>query len=135
MSALLLDQDTWDLVVDAFGNIALADRPYAIAQDVACACRLFSGELFYDTTKGVPYFPHILAKAPPLGVVKAAYVQAAFTVSGVVAAQVFLSDFTDRVLTGQVQVTDNLGNTLIATLSPLPSGFAFGVSGFGTGAF
>ncbi len=38
---LLLDTDEWDLVLDANGDIALADEPYAISQDVASAIRTF----------------------------------------------------------------------------------------------
>jgi hypothetical protein len=37
MSSLLLDIDVWDLVLDANGDIALAQPPYSLAQDVACA--------------------------------------------------------------------------------------------------
>ena len=56
MKTLLLDQTTWDLTLDANNNIALAAEPYAFAQDAASAIRLFQGELWYDTTRGVPYF-------------------------------------------------------------------------------
>ena len=48
-ATLLLDRTTWDLCLDANGNIAMATGPYAIAQDVASAVRLW-----HDTTKGVP---------------------------------------------------------------------------------
>ena len=56
MNTLLLDASAWDLVLDANGDIALAAPPYAVAQDVASAISLFLGELWYDTTQGVPYF-------------------------------------------------------------------------------
>ena len=46
MNTLYLDPQSWDLVLDAAGNIAMAKDPYAKAQDVASACRLFSGELY-----------------------------------------------------------------------------------------
>ena len=65
MKTLLLDRTQWDLVQDANGNIALATEPYARAQDVASACRLFRGELWYDTAAGIPYFEDILGKSPP----------------------------------------------------------------------
>ena len=54
MNTLYLDPQSWDLVLDTAGNIALAKDPYAKAQDVASACRLFAGELYDDTEKGIP---------------------------------------------------------------------------------
>ena len=64
MSTLYLTPK-WDLCVDNSGNIALATEPYALAQDVASAIKLFKGELWYDAQKGVPYFEKILGKRPP----------------------------------------------------------------------
>ncbi|WP_457154101.1 hypothetical protein, partial [Mesorhizobium sp. P5_C1] len=80
------------------------------AQDAASAIRLFVGELFFDTTQGVPYFDQILGKMPPISLLKAYLNQAALTVPGVVKAQTFILSFTDRIVTGQVQVTDAAGN-------------------------
>ena len=37
MNTLYLDPQSWDLVLDAAGNIAMAKGPYAKAQDVASA--------------------------------------------------------------------------------------------------
>lgn len=115
MRTLLLDTTTWDLVVDAAGNIAAAADPYALAQDAASAIRLFAGELWYDITKGVPYWAQILGVAPPLSLLKAKFIAAALTVPGVVSAQCFISSFTDREVRGQVQITDANGNTAAAT--------------------
>lgn len=104
MKTLLLDRTAWDLVLDAAGNIALASEPYAIAQDVASAIRLFKGEAYYDTSQGVPYWEQFLGQRPPLSLVKAEVVKAALTVPGVLDARCFLASFTNRTLTGQVQV-------------------------------
>ena len=114
MKTLLLDTDTWDLVADASGNIAVADEPYALAQDAASAIRLFAGELYYDTTQGIPYFDQILGKAPPVSLMKAYFNRAALTVPGVVSAKTFIQSWTDRTVTGQVQVTDEAGNITAA---------------------
>lgn len=111
MKSLLLDRDAWDLVLDAAGNIAVCTEPYAIAQDVANACRLFAGELWYDTTKGVPYFQEILGHWPPLAVVRAHLTKAALSVPGVVSARVVILKFEDRAVTGQVQFTDANGDS------------------------
>lgn len=109
MKSLLLDRTVWDLVLDASGNIACATEPYAISQDVACACRLFAGELWYDTNQGVPYFSEILGHWPPLPLVRARLIEAAMTVPGVVSAQVVITALKDRTLTGQVQFIDTVG--------------------------
>jgi hypothetical protein len=108
-NTLLLDVDAWDLTVDAAGNIAMASAPYSLAQDVASAIKLFKGELWYDTLQGIPYFQQILGRYPSVALVKAQLVQAALTVPGVVAAVAFISEITDRTLSGQVQVTDRNG--------------------------
>jgi hypothetical protein len=62
----LLDRSTWDLVLDASGNIAVASAPYALAQDAASAIRLLAGELWYDTAQWVPYSSKSSGQAPPI---------------------------------------------------------------------
>lgn len=110
MKTLLLDRTQWDLVLDVSGNIAVASDPYSLAQDAASAIKLFQGELWYDTTQGVPYWSSILgASPPPIALMKAKFIEAARTVPGVVAAQCFVSSISDRRVTGQVQVTDRAG--------------------------
>jgi len=106
---MLLATDTWDLVLDVAGNWAVATDPYAIAQDVASAVRLFKGEQWFDTIPGVPYFDGILGVQPNLQYVKAQIEAAALTVPGVVRARCLFASFTNRVLSGQVQITDTVG--------------------------
>lgn len=123
MKTLLLDQATWDLTKDASGNIAVADRPYAIAQDVASATRVFLGEIWYDTRLGVPYFEQILGKAPPLEFIKAQLAAPGLTVPNVVDVQVFITGFVNRGLSGQLVITDDRGLTAIVgfmSLDELP---------------
>lgn len=109
MNTLLLDQVTWDLVADANGNIAMASDPYAEAQDAASAIKLFQGELYYDTTQGVPYWQSILGMAPNIALMKTKFVAAALTVPGVAAAVCFISAITRRAVSGQVQITTQAG--------------------------
>jgi hypothetical protein len=130
MKTILLDVSTWDYVVDASGNWAVADEPYALAQDVSSACRLIKGELWYDTTQGIPYLnlnggaggpnndSNVLGETPPLAVVQEYLVQAALTVPGVVSAVAVIESFnaTTRQVVGQVQFTDTNGNTGTVTL-------------------
>jgi hypothetical protein len=114
MDTLLLDLGNNDLCLDAVGNIAQARPPYAAAQDAASAIKLFQGDYWYDTTLGVPYFAQILAQRPPMALVRAKLVAAALTVPDVVSARCFFTSFTDRLLKGQVQVTDTSGRVSIA---------------------
>ena len=103
-STLLLDVAAWDLALDASGNIALATEPYSIVQDVASACRLFAGELFYDTSQGIRYFDQVLGQTQPASVLKDQLVKAALSVPGVLSATVYLSAIEGRTLSGQVQI-------------------------------
>ena len=114
MNTLLLDPDTWDLLLDADANIAMATNPYSQSQDVSSACKLFKGELWYDISQGVPYFEDILGHTPPLQLIKQSYVTAAKTVPTIVAAVCYISDIKGRALSGQVQSTDTAG-VLIAS--------------------
>lgn len=109
MNTLLLDVNTWDLVADAAGNIAMASEPYALAQDVASAVKLFAGELWYQTDKGVPYWEQILGHQPPMSLIEARCAEAAMTVPGVVSAQCIVTGFSDRQITGQLTFTDTSG--------------------------
>lgn len=109
MNTLLLDRSEWDLVVDSAGNIAVAEPPYALAQDVASAVRLFLGELYYDTTKGVPYFEDVLGKLPPPSLLTGYIERAARTVPGVVSAQCIIEAFDAREVRGQVRFIDETG--------------------------
>lgn len=108
-TTLLLDRTIWDLCADAAGNIALASEPYALAQDAASSIRLFAGELWYDTSQGIPYFERILGKLPSSEYLKSTFVTAALTVPGVVAGVAYISGFNGRTVTGQVQITDAAG--------------------------
>lgn len=111
MKTLLLDLTQWDLLTDAAGNIAAADVPYSTAQDVASAVRTFLGEVWYNTSLGVPYFQQILGKTPPLTLFQELIVQAAETVPTVVAATCTITAFDDRRVTGQVTFTTDNGQT------------------------
>ena len=108
-NTLLLDQSAWDLVIDSAGNIAMATPPYSLAQDVASAVRLFLGELWYDTPKGIPYFDDVLGELPPLTLLIGYIEKAALTVPGVVSAQVIIASFDSREIAGQIQFIDETG--------------------------
>ena len=110
-NTLLLDQSAWDLVLDVNGNIALASAPYSIAQDVASALRTFLGECWYNTELGLPYWQQILGDYPPLQFIKQQMVTQALTIHNVSSAEVNFESFTDRILSGQMQIIDTDGAT------------------------
>lgn len=120
MDTLLLDRSDWDLCINAAGNIAMASDPYSIIQDVASRCRLFLGELYYDTTQGIPYFTQILGKRPPLQLVKNQLVRAAMMVPGVLSARVFITRFEGRELSGQIQIMTRGGPLVVTFPGPPP---------------
>ncbi len=109
--SLLLDTISWDLCVDANHNIAVCSEPYADAQDAACQMRLFKGELWYDTTQGVPYWTQLLGHWPPLSLLKADLTFAALEATNVVSAAPYITSWSHRSIGGVVQVTNNQGVT------------------------
>jgi hypothetical protein len=108
-NTLLLNPSTWDLMVDGNRNIAVASPPYALAQDAASAIKYFQGDDYYNVNAGIPYWQKVLGHWPPVGLMKNYFVNAALTVPTVVQAQCFINDITDRVVSGQVQITDENG--------------------------
>jgi hypothetical protein len=112
-STLLLDQSTWDLTLNAQGDIAVANPPYSTAQDAASAIMTRLGECYFDTLIGVPWLQQILGQRPSLALLKAQLAAAAETVPDVVpgSAVVYIGSFTARGITGQVQVTSQTTQT------------------------
>jgi hypothetical protein len=103
---LLLDRTTWDLALDASGNIAVATEPYSLAQDAASAIKTFLGECYWDTTQGIDYLTLVFKGPPPsISTLKQLFVNAALTVPDVGSAQCFITQASNRQLTGQIQVT------------------------------
>jgi len=120
MRTLLLS-DAWDLEIDTFGNIAVAEDPLSLAQDAASAIRTFQGEVYYDTNQGVPYFQRVLGFSPPVSLMKSFFNQAALTVPEVVSAVTFISSIQNRVVAGQVQVRNAAGQLTAATFVQTPA--------------
>ena len=112
---LLLDQAEWDLVLNAQGNIAMASIPYSLVQDVASAIKVFIGELWYDTTQGIPYFENILGHRPSLQYVRIQIEKAALTVPTIVLAKCTITAFENRDIQGYVQITDAAGTVQTVT--------------------
>lgn len=120
MDTLALDTAAWDLSCDAYGNwrtvgdatpqTDLTGPGMRLAQDVATQCLSWRGEVYYDTTQGVPY-DTILGAAPNMTVVNDAFNREALKTAGCVQA---VANFTfsskTRGVTGVLAVTDFAGN-------------------------
>lgn len=120
-SSLLLDTETWDLTLNASNDIARADPPYAVSQDMSCQVRQWKGEFIYDSNDGVP-LASILGQSPNLGVMKSDFIAAAAQVPATSNVKAFIQAITDRRVQGQVQATVTLadGTTIVvpANISP-----------------
>lgn len=109
-TTLLLDQSIWDICLDVSNNLALTSPPYAVAQDVASAVKTFIGEVWYDTTLGLPYFQQVLGHKPPLALVALQIEEAALAVPGVTSALATLAlDADVGTIVGNVVVIDQSG--------------------------
>jgi hypothetical protein len=115
MDTLFLNPDTWDLDIDANGNIALATSAYAVAQDVASAGLLWKAEAPFDTDRGIPYDTAVLGYAPARQQLAGWYDTEAETVPDVSAASTVLQ-YAGRGVTGQIQITLTDGSTLVLDL-------------------
>lgn len=105
-STMYLDPDAWDLALDATRSIAKATGPYAAAQSVANACRLWRGEAPFNADRGVPYETEILGKQPPPRLVASWYEVESELVPGVLSATAVLEfDRVSRQMRGQIQCT------------------------------
>ncbi|MCP1229952.1 hypothetical protein [Acetobacter indonesiensis] len=117
MQTLLLDCATWDLAVDAAGNIAVASAPYAVAQNVACAVRVFLGECWYNTALGLPYLTNILGRAQSVALFRADVEQTAQSVDGVARATCVLTAISpQRRLSGVIELTLEDGSQTVVSL-------------------
>ena len=103
---LYLQPNSWDITLDSSGRIARSTQAYAIAQNVANAVRLFTGEAFFAMDEGIPHFDIELGKTrPALSVLRARMREAALNVEGVLDAQITLDDVQERKLTGEILLT------------------------------
>lgn len=105
---LTLDAD-WDLMLDSAGGLATSTGDYAVAQDVANACRLFTDDAFYNPERGIPHFLTDLGVKFSPAVARAELQAAALSVQGVSSAKAvnLSADVTGgtRTMTGDIQIT------------------------------
>ena len=109
---LFLLPDTWDLTLDTNGNIATATSTYQRAQDIASKCRVFTKDLYYQQSSGIPYSESILGRNTyPIGLYQSELYKNGMSVDGVVSVNIKLNQLSDRKLTGMIEFTDIEGNS------------------------
>lgn len=112
MNTLFLMPNTWDLALDRAGNIAISRDLYAIAQDVASACRVFTQDLYFDQEAGIPYLEEILGhNRYSLALYRTQLEDQAKTVPEVETAQAILSTMSGRIVTGRIEFTTTDGRS------------------------
>ncbi len=108
----LLLNDSWDINVDASGNIAKVTDDYAIAQNVANAFRLFTDDAWFFPERGIPHFLIELRKAPKVNILKVRLRKAALAIEGVADCEIDLLHVEDRDLSGMALLTLENGNQI-----------------------
>jgi hypothetical protein len=115
-TTLSLDTDTWDLSLDVHGDLATATGATRLGQDAATRVCTWRGEVYYDTTQGVPY-ASILGGVPNLSVVQQYIRSEALKVPDVAAAIPSLTFGRDaRQISGTLTVSDatSTGTAMVA---------------------
>ena len=117
MNTLFLMPNSWDLTLDASGNIAVASSTYQQAQDIASECRVFVKDMYFSQSEGIPYLEDILGKGLyPLALYRRHLQERALLVPGVTAANIKLALPSDRTLVGSIEFTNNKGKTGVINL-------------------
>lgn len=113
---LQLATETWDLQLDSAGRIVTVSGPYAVAQNVANAVRLFTKDAYFNQQDGVPHFQLELGKMPSPAALRDRINRAALAVDGVATAQTTLTRLEARKLEGFIEITTTTGETVNVAL-------------------
>lgn len=123
--SLVLDWNTWDLKLDAAGNIQLftpANYNSSVAQDAACAIKTFLGDCWYNQTLGMPWLQSIFGQNPPLSFVSAKLIAQVLTMANITKC-VVLALGTKKVQNGNTTLQQLTGSVLVWPLGsnePVP---------------
>jgi hypothetical protein len=117
MKTLFLMPDSWDLALDANGNIAVAESTYQQAQDIASACRTMKQDMYFNQQEGIPYLTEILGNGRyPLALYRKYLQDAALSVPGVLTALPELYLANDRIVRGMIKFTNDKNQTGVIDL-------------------
>jgi hypothetical protein len=94
-------------------DIATVSNQQQIVQDVASLIQTYQGEVYYDTSVGIPWNTNVLAQPYAPTLLKPMLQNAALTVPGVVQAQVLLTGYVNsRIVSGSINILDATGVSL-----------------------
>lgn len=117
MNSLKLDNN-WDITLNENGSLKTADPYYSIAQNVACAVRLFTSDAYFNTDIGIPHFDVTLKRNPALSVIRSHIKKAAMSVAGVKNAEVIINN-DNGIIQGEIRITLENGERIsVRTVFP-----------------
>lgn len=120
-----LDPVTGDLMIAAGNLVLIGDGP-AVAQAVGCALRMFLGEWFLDTSRGVPWFQRVLVKSPSANVLRSVFLDVILGVQGVAKVTQLNLQYSKTTRTLSVAwaaITDTgalISDTTVLSMEPTP---------------
>ena len=104
--------DDWDITLTASGRLALKRGSQAVAQNVASATRLFTGDACFNKADGVPHFGVELGLRPKESVIRSRLNAAALSVPEAAEAKTVITRLEDRGLQGEITETTTEGETI-----------------------
>lgn len=105
--------DTADLFLDKFGNLAIAEDAQALSYIVLNVVRTVRGELVFDGDTGVPYFSTIFASPANLPMWEFYVKEAALSVPGVLAVDSFVYENNSGTVTYEMVVKTTIGEVTV----------------------
>ena len=110
---LQLDINNWDLTLDSVGKLAVTTGPYAVAQNVANAQRLFKKDACLFQKRGIPHFQTELGDkySVSASVTRSRLKKTAKSVEGVKDATALLRLEEGRIIGVTTKITLNDGTT------------------------
>lgn len=108
----------WDIALDSNKNLAFVDNDYAIAQNVACACRAFVNDMYFNQSEGIPHFSADISNKSTVNPTLLAYFmeKEAKKFPEIKGAKLTDLAATNRILTGKLELTLETGRTIYVTI-------------------
>ncbi len=109
----------WDLQLGSDGSLKMLSGSAGIAQNVACACRCFTGGCYFYQDYGIQWFNDALAQKFQRTLIASRIMEKALAVQGVTAVNSVTIDGLDsetRIVTGEVNIETEEGENVAAQL-------------------
>lgn len=108
----------WDITLDSNNNLAFVDNDYAIAQNVACACRAFVNDMYFNQSEGIPHFSTDISNKSTVNFTILAYFMEKEAKKFTEIKSAKLTDLVveNRMLTGKLELTLNTDRIIYVTI-------------------